>query len=426
MRPPVRLPRLRPPPERTARRRPRAASARPGRRLRGAARALGAVLAALALGGCVSMIALDHAVETYDRTTAESVARLLLLNVARARRNEPMHFTAISSIAATYRFGVNVGGAGAATGDRGALVVPTLGVHAEENPTISIAPMQGEEFTERLLTPFSEAKLALLLRQGYDIDALLRLVGAELRLREGPGGRRESFKNRPTDAIGYPIYRRVMAHLSAIQDQHALYVEPVRFQHGWTVPAGVVTPEAFQSTYKDFATTRDAASGGWRVSRRVVGRVMIANYDPATLPVEERIRLHEEAEEAPFNDILIDIRPGYLGGDFPVRGRLRLRSFHEILTFVGRGLDEEREYDVPPDPRSPEIRENPAEALAVVESRAAPPAGELSVRLDGRHYWLRPEEGYQWNRKAFSLLYQLFQMSVSGAAPPGPAITIAK
>jgi len=337
-----------------------------------------------------------------------------------------MHFTAVSSIAATWRFGTSVGLGGAATGARGGLIVPTLGASAEENPTISIAPMQGEEFTDRLLTPFSEYKLALLLRQGYDVDSLLRLMGAEIRLRHDATGRRDSFKNRPTDGVGYPIYRRVMAQLSAIQDLHALHVEPLQVQLNWLVPAASLTPDAFQSTYKDFAVAFDAARNAWRVSRRVSGRVMITNYDPASLPDEERAKLHEEAQDAPFNDVFIDIRPGYTGGEFPIHGRLRLRSFHEILTFIGRSLDEEPEYDVAPDPRTPGIRENPAATLGVVEARAPPPGGELSVALNGWHYSLRPETGYQWNRKAFSLLYQLFQMSVTTAAQPGPAITIAK
>jgi hypothetical protein len=38
------------------------------------------------------------------------------------------------------------------------------------------------------LTPFQEQKLTLLLRQGYDVDALLRRMGAEIRLEHaGPG-----------------------------------------------------------------------------------------------------------------------------------------------------------------------------------------------------------------------------------------------
>ena len=187
-----------------------------------------------------------------------------------------------------------------------------------------------------------------------------------------------------------------------------------------------MTPETFQSVYKEFSTTHDAARNTFRVSRRISGRVMVTNYDPASLSDEERVRLYEEAEDASFNELLIDIRPGHTGGEFPIHGRLTLRSFHEILTFIGRGLEEEREYDVPPDPRTPEISDNPRTTLAIAESRTPPGGRELSVPLNGLHYHLQPEAGYPWNRKAFGLLYQLFQMSVSTAAQPGPAITIAK
>ena len=212
--------------------------------------------------GCASTMALDRAVIAYDTTTADSVSKQLLLNIARARHNQPMHFTAISSIAATYRFSLAAGVGPALTGDNGGLLLPVIGGSAEENPTISIAPMQGEEFTQRLLTPFQEQKLTLLLRQGYDVDALLRLLGAEVRLdHEGPGNV-SIHTNRPSDKEGYATFRRVVAHLSAIQDRHALRVEPLHFQYRWTIPADSVTPEAFESTYKGFSLTFDADETG--------------------------------------------------------------------------------------------------------------------------------------------------------------------
>jgi hypothetical protein len=205
--------------------------------------------------GCASAIALDRAVLAYDTTTAESVSKQLLLNIARARHNEPMHFTAISNIAATYRVSISAGLGPALTGDQGGLMVPVLGVGTEEHPTISISPMQGEEFTQRLLTPFQEQRLTLLLRQGYDVDALIRLMGAEIRSGTGEAGSALAYNNRPSDAEGYPMFRRIVAHLSAIQDQHALHVEPLHFQYSWTVPVGDVTPEAFEANYKNFSLT---------------------------------------------------------------------------------------------------------------------------------------------------------------------------
>lgn len=383
-------------------------------------------VAIVGTAGCASTIALDRAVLAYDKTTTESVSKQLLLNIARARHNQPMHFTAISNIAATYRFTINAGVGGALTGERGGLLVPLVGGSAEENPTVSISPMQGEEFTQRLLTPFPEEKLTLLLRQGYDVDALLRLMGAEVRLQaNGPANISTHF-NRPSDRAGYAVFRRVVAHLSTIQDRHALQVEPLHFQHTWTVPAKAVTPESFASTYKDFSLNYDPKQRAYIVSKRVNGRVMITNYDPAFLSNEERIRLHAEAEEAPGNDILVDIRAGYTGGEYPFHGRLRLRSFHEILTFIGRGMREEPEFDVLPDSRTPNVSENPVHTLEMTETRQALAEADLSVEWHGYHYAVRTQSDYQWNRKAFSLLYQLFQMSVSTVKESGPAITISK
>ncbi len=132
----------------------------------------------------------------YDASTADSISRLLLLNIARARHNEPMHFTTLSNIVATYKFTVSGGFVAAVTGDRGFLPVPQLGGTTEENPTLSISPMQGDEFTQRLLTPFEGAKLTLLLRQGYDVDSLFRLLAGEVFVVDA-GDAVAGYANRP-------------------------------------------------------------------------------------------------------------------------------------------------------------------------------------------------------------------------------------
>jgi hypothetical protein len=374
---------------------------------------------------CAATVPLDKAVLAYDRKTVDSTSLLLLLNIARARHNLPMHFTTVSSIAATYRYTFNGGAGPALTGDKGWLILPTLGGSAEENPTITLAPMQGDEFTQRLLTPFPEQKLTLLLRQGYDVDALLRLLGAEIRVRSETGAV-DVYHNRPSDRTGYMAYRHIMSHLSSIQDLNSLQVEPLHFEYVWSVPEASVTPETYLTTFKDLSLTPDPNHKAYRVAKRVNGRVMITNYDPSTLTNEERFRLHEEAEALPATDIIVDIRPGNPGGAMPLHGTLRLRSFHEVLTFIGRGMAEEPEFDVAPDVRTPQITENPPRALEIVETPDPPASGDLSVSVNGLHYAVREQRGYQWNQKAFNMLAQLLQMSVSAVPQAGPAITISK
>src|SRR5512142_1717057 len=68
-----------------------------------------AVLLFGALSGCLSPIAMHRAVIEYDRTVSYVEADLLLLNIARARFHRPVHFTAVSSVAATFDFRTNTG-----------------------------------------------------------------------------------------------------------------------------------------------------------------------------------------------------------------------------------------------------------------------------------------------------------------------------
>lgn len=123
------------------------------------------------LSGCLSPVALNRAVVVYDEAVIKAMSEQLLINIARARHHQPLHFTRVSNIAATFDFRFSAGASPALTGDAGSALVPIFGGSVAENPTISIVPIQGEEFTRRLLTPFHHSKLALLLRQHFYIFA---------------------------------------------------------------------------------------------------------------------------------------------------------------------------------------------------------------------------------------------------------------
>ena len=143
------------------------------------------MVAICGLQGCLSPMALDYAVIEYDKTSTNILSKLILLNIARSHQHQPMHFTGVSNIAATFNFQFNAGATPALTGENGSLMTPVFGGTMSENPTISIVPIEGEEFTRRLLTPFQENKLTLLLRQGADVDLILRLLAGELRINGG-------------------------------------------------------------------------------------------------------------------------------------------------------------------------------------------------------------------------------------------------
>jgi hypothetical protein len=377
------------------------------------------------LQGCFSPMALDRAVIEYDKTTTDILSKQLLLNIGRAHQHQPMHFTGVSNIAATFNFQFNAGATPAFTGDNGSVMTPVFGGTISENPTISIVPIEGEEFTRRLLTPFQENKLTMLLRQGVDLDLILRLLAGELRL----NGSKQSviYLNKPGDTEGYRFFRQAVLHLSSIQDGHKLFVEPLMFDQHWTLPAESLTAEQMAALQKEYKIEYQAERKQVELSKRVTGRILLTNYDPATLSNEERIRLHEEADQGADNDVSVDIRLGYPGGEWPIHGVFRLRSFHNVLNFIGQSISDDPEFAVAKHPQTPYVSENPVNAMGLLVSEDEPAAADISVRFGDWYYALKPETGYQWNREGFRLLCQIFQMTMTDLAQKGaPTITIAK
>ena len=144
------------------------------------------------------------AVLEYDWTINRIETELLLLNIARTRYHEPIHFTAVSNIAATFDFRVNTGLAGLLAGAPGADSLSlTLGSSAAENPTVTIIPIQGKEFATRLLTPITEEAIFFLGQQGTDPAILFRLVSRGIIL-EDNGGRQRFLLNQPQRQRGIP------------------------------------------------------------------------------------------------------------------------------------------------------------------------------------------------------------------------------
>lgn len=159
----------------------------------------------------------------------------------------------------------------------------------------------------------------------------------------------------------------------------------------------------------------------------MAGHVVVTNYDPELLPDSERAELQRQADRWPKDEIYVEIKPGYPGGEFPFRGTIAFRSFIGILQFLGAGIAAHPEFAVDLDPRTPPVIPNPTKTLEIREMAGiSDEEAVFSVRYRGSTYAIIERE-HTWNRETFRLLYQIFQMAVSEVARPvAPAITIAK
>lgn len=385
--------------------------------------------------GCLSPIAMHRAVIEYDRTVSYVEADLLLLNIARARYHRPVHFTAVSSVAATFDFRTSAGisgGLGRAPEAAERAINLEYSASVAENPTITIVPITGEEFTKRVLRPLDEDKFEFLVRQGYDINMVLRLMARGIAFDDEHGPL--VLFNAPSQGEGYREFRRRLLHLAGLDMERQLFVGPILFEESHTVRTNRPPnpDEVVAALEKGFRWEGDDEGKVHTVRRKAVGRLVIANYDPARLSNEERRHLHEEAQRAPLDSILVDIRPGNPGGDYPLHGSILLRSMNAIIGFVARSIEEEQEMMVSPDVRTKMVVRNPARTLEIEESDSKPGDYEFSVPFDGRYYSIRKYPVSQgmvpsWNQEAFAVLSNLFQMTVTDLTKyPTPAIAIAK
>lgn len=385
----------------------------------------GPALVGLFLTGCLAPIAMHQAVLSYDETVTQVSSEQLLLNIVRARYNRPVHFTTVSSVAATFDFRMTAG-IRPPEGDARGLVAPIFSTTVAENPTITIIPMDGAEFEQRLLTPLEEERFLSILELGSDLGMALRMMGAAMRMETAAG--LVILENEPGTPVEYEGFRCRCLHLSVLHRNHQLFIEPVMVEKVWEgiLAQGPTPDDVLQAMDKGHRWYK-TGDHQYALSK---SRLLLSNYD-ASRRFERRGDLVKDLQDWPPNEILVDIRPDHPGGAFSFQGRITLRSFNSILQFLARGISDRPEYAVEQDPRTGFVEVNPAQTLQILETGTVPPDAALSVKYHDRFYSVEEArfakgEGANWNLKAFNMLYQLYQMTKKPVSAPVPGIAIAK
>lgn len=133
------------------------------------------------LTGCAvvgpSSISMGRA--SYNEAINKTEDEQLLTSIVRSRYGELYSLLAVTGVAANVRFSTNAGvnlGFGDSDDYVGNLVPFSGGVIYEENPTITYAPIQSEQFYRQMLTPISLEALLLFLRATIDPAKYLTLL----------------------------------------------------------------------------------------------------------------------------------------------------------------------------------------------------------------------------------------------------------
>jgi hypothetical protein len=400
----------------------------PERRVSGrplALRAAGLWTAITLLVSCVSPTALHRAVVAYDQSVVQAISEELLLNIVRAAYHRPLHFTTVPSVAATFDFKATAGII-PPEGDSRGLTGPVASFSAAESPTVTILPMGGEEFTQRLLTPMDESRVTSLLATHGDLNMLLRLVVRSFRLMEEHGV--TVLTNDPRMPNEYTQFRRRVLHLASLHRQHVLTIGKETSEVVWRgrlstqpgpsdIVAGLEKDLIWASTEPDRTVL-------------VRKRIILTNYPPSAISPEERRQLGEQFQTWPPNEILVHVHPRFPGGEVPMLGTLQLRSLKDTLEFLAEGLIAQREFPVDPDERTnTEVYDAPL-LLHIERDPDTSKNPTVAVKFDGVRYALpvgtEDDPQRDWSLRVFTLLYDLFQMTVRPSNVPVPGIAITK
>jgi hypothetical protein len=379
----------------------------------------------IVLCGCAGPPALHHAVIGYDETTAHLDQQLLLLNIARAESDLPVHFTKTSSIAATFDWTTTVGVVRQLQDSPGTDFWSfNLGASASENPTFSIVPISGEEFTKRILTPFKENAFEFLVYQGARIDRVMRLLSNGVEVQKPDGSFIRFIENDPRRPQEYEEFRRMALHLAWLSANRQLFVRSLVFEETLIDDfKQVPRAEDIVNGFNMGLTWRQKPDGNYRLTRFRAGKVVVLNYDPLALTDQERFELNEKVKRNPAGFVYVEVRPGDPGGDFPIRGGIKLRSMVEIIMSIADGIHEGPEFPVEKDPRTGPVQDNPPVTLQINVTDTQPPNPVPSVKYGGKYYSVGDTP---WDRTTFVILSFLFQTAVGDVEDVGIPITISK
>lgn len=161
------------------------------------------VIMALATCGCgiVGPNAVKYDGMKYNEAMRHSADQQLLLNIIRTRYRDNPAYLQIVSLSTSYTLSAKAeveakmwekpsnGGARQLT-----FIKPKLEGMYEESPTITYAPLSGEKFVRKIMTPISTDTLLLFYQSGWSIELVLRCVAYQM----------NNLYNAPQANVPYP------------------------------------------------------------------------------------------------------------------------------------------------------------------------------------------------------------------------------
>ena len=359
-----------------------------------------AVLGLLLLTGCTSLGSrtIPRDSFNYNEAMAQSRNQQMLLNIVRLRYLDIPDFLTVGSVIASYSYDGNVGIARTRTDGTSDLVPETLTGSANlaysERPTITYAPLAGEEFSRRLLKPIPVEIIFSLGQAGWPVDILLTITLQRINEVQNMGfgqvpspGDVDTDRQFAEEARKLEQYQRTLELLLILSAEGAVEVQHRKGDES-------------KLPYLHFAKNTSP-----RISALIDELKHTLNLDPefTSFRVTNRTTGRDKDEIT-----------------------IQSRSLLSIMSFLSRGIDiperdqaDGRVVVIPPDALTEMLKRVP---LHIMSSKTRPPDPYVAVKY--RNDWFYIDGADIRSKRTFATMLVLFNLAAPAGSAAAPLLTL--
>jgi hypothetical protein len=179
-------------------------------------------LAVLPTTGCTALgpTVLQGERINYNLALQSSTDEQMLLNLVRLKYRDTPMFLDVSGIATQFAVSASAQAEADLQANANDFFSLGLGLAYSTQPTVTYTPLQGEDFSQRLLSPLSLDRLMLLYRSGWPLKPILRLCVQRLnQVKNAPRAAAPTRRRRVPD---YREFARVLDLIGELERQDAL------------------------------------------------------------------------------------------------------------------------------------------------------------------------------------------------------------
>ena len=404
-------------------------------------RVVAVVLGSVVAAGCTTLgpYALDQTRLHYNEVIKRTTEEQLLLNIVRLRYTDTPSSLAVSAIAAQFERSLSlqltpffVAGNDASFT---AVLPQVLGLGADR-PTVSLTPLDDQEFTRKLFTPVPLDGIIYLAKTTWPIATVFRLYLENL---NWVSNAQTASGPTPKEAPVVADFLHGMKVLQQLQDRAEIVfgVEEREEQLGGPLPATAVSArDVVEAAKNGYAYRPDDRGTTWTLVRKNQQSVLRIAPEAVNSPeVQDFVRVFRLRPALTQYDITQEALNPF-PSTYPPEGvtslDLETRSLLQALYYVSHGID------IPPEHATGGLVTVTLDATGQAfdwgrvmhgffrvhwaQGHARPPGAHVAVKY--KDYWFYIEDTDQETKSTFSLLMELARLELAGKAGPGPQLTL--